>query len=145
MLLVGLALASGHGSEARQARSLSDAATLYWEGVRWNDAGKASPFLIDLEARVRLTQILDDAKARLTGATVIQVALGVEPKGDAPRPALVLVRLELIDVARNRYETLDYAQHWEEVGYSWLIDSELSPLGTDRPWVIEPVQASPAK
>jgi len=136
LALLSFAFASGHGSEARQARSLGENAETYWEGVRWSDPGKAAAFLPDLASRVALTTLLEDGGAKLTGAMIVQVELGVEPKGTEPRPAVVLVRLEVIDVARNRYETVNYAQHWNEVGYGWLVDTTLSPLGTDRPWVI---------
>lgn len=141
-LLISLAFGfGGHGSESRQAKALGEAASTYWEGVRWGDAGKASPFLTDLEARVLLTEMLDDGKAKLTGVTVIQVELGAQPKDATPRPAVVLVRLEVIDVTRNRYETVDYIQHWHSAGYSWVIDGVLSPLGTDRPWVVRDAAA----
>lgn len=141
--LVSFALAAGHGSEARQARTLGENAETYWEGVRWSDPGKAAAFLPDLASRVALTTMLEDGGAKLTGTMIVQVELGVEPKGDEPRPAVVLVRLEIIDVARNRYETVNYVQHWREVGYSWLVDTTLSPLGADRPWVIG-LPAAPA-
>lgn len=143
--LVALAFAAGHGSEARQARTLGENAETYWEGVRWSDPGKASAYLPDLASRVALTTMLEDGGAKLTGTMIMQVELGVEPKGTEPRPAVVLVRLEIIDVARNRYETVNYVQHWREVGFGWLVDTTLSPLGEDRPWVIgEPAAPAPA-
>ncbi len=132
--LVALSFGAGHGSEARQARDLGDAATKYWEGVRWNDPGKSTPYLADLEARVALTQLINDPQVRLTDATVVQVELGVETKGDPVRPAVVLIRLEIVDQARNRYETLNYVQHWSEIGRAWVINSAKSPLAADRPW-----------
>lgn len=144
LALVSLALAAGHGTEAHQARTLGENAETYWEGVRWSDPGKAAAFLPDLASRVALTTMLEDGGAKLTGTMIMQVELGVEPKGSEPRPAVVLVRLEIIDVARNRYETVNYVQHWREVGYSWVVDTTLSPLGADRPWVIGPPAAAPA-
>ncbi len=145
LLALSVALAGGHGTESRQARALGESATTYWEGVRWADAGKASPFLADIEQRVLLTQMLDTGSAKLTGVTVIQAELGADPKDGAPRPAVVLVRLEVIDMTLNRYSTVDYVQHWQEVGFNWLVDSALSPLGADRPWTVgAPVKAGPA-
>ncbi len=139
--LLSLAFAAGHGSEGRQAKTLGENAETYWEGVRWSDPGKAGAFLPDLASRVALTTMLEDGGAKLTGTMIVQVELGVAPKDAEPRPAVVLVRLEIIDVARNRYETVNYVQHWREVGFGWVVDTTLSPLGTDRPWVIGPPPA----
>jgi hypothetical protein len=47
-----------------------------------------------------------------------------------------MIRLEIIDVSKNRYDTLTYVQHWQASGSGWLIDEAQSPLGTDRPWVL---------
>ena len=146
MLLLQMALAaSGRGTETHQATMLSEAATEYWEGVRWNSPGKCTKYISDLEVRVTLTQLLSDPTVRLTAATVLQAQLGDEPRGESGRPAIVLVRLEVIDLEKNRYETVNYMQHWHGTGQAWRVDTDLSPLGLDRVWVIAPVApAEPA-
>lgn len=135
--LVGLAFAGGR-HDARDARLLGDAASTYWEGVRWGDANKAGAYLPGLDTRVALTTMLADPHVRLTDATVLQVELGADPGKDAARTAAVVVRLETIDVQKNRYETLTYVQHWEGHGAVWQVDAAQSPLGVDRPWVLPP-------
>ncbi len=130
------------GTEAHQASTLGDDATEYWEGVRWADGDKCAKYIENVDLRVALLNFLSDPKVRLTDATIVQAELGPTPKGDDPRPAVVLVRLEVVDLDRNRYETATYAQHWHEIGQEWFVDIALSPLGTDRPWVIEPAPAA---
>ena len=140
LVLMGSALAGGfgnsHGSEARQAKTLGDAASDYWEGVRWNDSNKAGKYLPEMTTRLSLTQMLAEPGVHLTDATVIQVELGTTPKDKGPRPAVAMIRLEIIDVAKNRYDTLTYVQHWRAAGSGWQVDEAQSPLGTDRPWVL---------
>lgn len=140
LVLMGSALAggfgNGHGSEARQAKTLGDAASDYWEGVRWNDSNKAGKYLPEITTRLSLTQMLAEPGVHLTDATVIQVELGTTPKDKGPRPAVAMIRLEIIDVAKNRYDTLTYVQHWQAAGSGWQVDEAQSPLGTDRPWVL---------
>ena len=140
LVLMGSALAggfgNGHGSEARQAKTLGDAASDYWEGVRWNDSNKAGKYLPEMTTRLSLTQMLAEPGVHLTDATVIQVELGTTPKDKGPRPAVAMIRLEIIDVAKNRYDTLTYVQHWKAAGSGWQVDEAQSPLGTDRPWVL---------
>ena len=140
LVLMGSALAGGfgnsHGSEARQAKTLGDAASDYWEGVRWNDSNKAGKYLPEMTTRLSLTQMLAEPGVHLTDATVIQVELGTTPKDKGPRPAVAMIRLEIVDVAKNRYDTLTYVQHWQAAGSGWQVDEAQSPLGTDRPWVL---------
>ena len=126
----------GHGSEARQAKTLGDAATEYWEGIRWNDSGKAGKYLPGMTTRLALTEMLAEPGVHLTDASVIQVELGTAPADKSPRPAVAMIRLEIIDVSKNRSDTLTYVQHWQASGSGWLIDEAQSPLGTDRPWVL---------
>ncbi|MSP57014.1 MAG: hypothetical protein EXR69_15640 [Myxococcales bacterium] len=150
MLLLHWALAAGgRGTETHQATLLSEAATEYWEGVRWNAPSKCAKYISDLEVRVALTQLLSDPTVRLTAATVLQALLGDEVKGDDGRNAVVLVRLEVIDLAKNRYETMNHSQHWHDVGQGWRVDTDRSPLGLDRAWVVgsaaAPAAAPPAE
>lgn len=138
LLSAWMPTADAKGHDARDARLLGDAASTYWEGVRWGDPNKAGAYLPALTSRAALTGMLTDPHVRLTDATVLQVELGTAPSKDAPRPAVAVIRLETIDMDRNRYETLTYVQHWLGSGSAWHVDEAQSPLGVDRPWVLAP-------
>lgn len=119
----------------RQQSDLAEAADTYWRAVRWGDIAGAGMFLADAQSRLNLSQMVSDPGFRLVDAAVIQVAVSLTEPDEDPL-GLVLVRVEGIELRTNHVEIYTFQQNWKMTSGSWFVDTALSPLGADRPWVL---------
>lgn len=134
-----------HRSQARLERaklSLADSVQLYWEAVRWGEAAEATVVWAGADTRLRLTEMLADPAVRLTDTQVLALEIEVDrPHPDRPKHDLhrgtIVVRLEGFEETGQRGITETIRQSWVETPTGWFIDAERSPLGVDRPWVVQ--------
>jgi hypothetical protein len=123
--------------EKRDRAALGEAVTAYWDAVRWNDVGRAAPFLETPDQRLALGRIVSAPKSRVSDVQVIQVEVGAElPEERLPerREGVALVRVELYDIAGTRVQVETVEQKWVKRGAMWFVDAELSPMDADKPW-----------
>lgn len=143
--LVALLLLAGcsatHRAQVQDNRAragLAEAASAYWEAVRWNNPQAASTFLDTPEARLGLLKLVDAHTVRLSDAEVRQVDVGPEitdPASLRRREGVALVRVEAYAAAGTRLVQDTIEQHWaQSAAGAWFVDTAKSPVTEDRLW-----------
>ena len=127
--------------ETRDQASLAEAVTTYWQGVRWSDSSKMSPYLVAADDQLAVARIAAAPAIRISNTEALQVVVDrelVDPK-DKPEPQVVvregaaLVQVEWFGLD-NRVRLEPVEQRWYLDGRGWHVDVRRSPLDSDRPW-----------
>jgi hypothetical protein len=121
---------------------VSEAARLYWEGVRWDDSEKAVVFVESAESKLLFRRWLGDLqdKERLVDAMVLQVDLADEnleaPDGHI-RTAVVHVRVEGYQIPAQVLRNVDLDQQWYRNDKGWWVEWSPEDVGAMAPMASE--------
>jgi hypothetical protein len=112
-------------AESRDMEMLQRSATLYWEGVRWNDTEKASNFIENPGARLEFQAWLDEQNADHKILDVKIIGVDVQNVTDKESP---ISRTAVIKVASEGYKMPDQvlkktveAQQWYRTASGWWV------------------------
>ena len=113
-------------AEARDLSLLQRSATLYWEGVRWNDADKAGKFIEHPGTRLEFEAWLDERNSERKIIDVKIVGLSVESieeKGSAVgRIAELRVSIEGYTVPEQVLKKTVEEQRWYRTVNGWWVE-----------------------
>jgi hypothetical protein len=112
--------------EAKELELLQRSATLYWEGVRWNDTEKSAKFIEDANDRMEFSQWLE---AKLDGqqvmdAKVIRVDVKVieNKKAAITKIAHISVAMQAYTVPEQVLKKETFHQRWYRNGGGWWLE-----------------------
>lgn len=127
--------------DSRDQSSLAEAVGTYWQGVRWGDPEKMSPFLVAADDQLAVARLAATPAFRVTNTVLLQAAVDVEQVTPKDKPDVQVVRREgvvLVQVesfgANNRVTVENVEQRWYLDGRGWHVDVSRSPIDPDRPW-----------
>ena len=113
-------------AEARDLSLLQRSATLYWEGVRWNDSDKAGKFIEHPGARLEFEAWLDErnSERKIIDIKIIGVSLdSVAEKGSAVgRVAELRVSVEGYTMPDQVLKKTVEQQRWYRTVNGWWVD-----------------------
>ena len=113
-------------AEARDLSLLQRSATLYWEGVRWNDSDKAGKFIEHPGARLEFEAWLDErnSERKIIDIKIIGVSLdSVAEKGSAVgRVAELRVSVEGYTMPDQVLKKTVEQQRWYRTVNGWWVE-----------------------
>ena len=112
-------------AEARELELLQRSATLYWEGVRWNDSEKASKFIEDSGARLEFQAWLDERGEERKIIDVKIIGLSVAATADSTngvsRTAELRVATEGYTIPDQVLKKATESQQWYRTVNGWWV------------------------
>jgi len=135
-VLSGCSAANRQAAQARRAEAaLPEAAKVYWDAIRWGDAGAALTFVTSTEGKRALSaQLGDSPPRRVTDVQPVEVHVEKDEATGMPEKGTILVRVSSFDTRRGRVEQDLVEQRWRYEERAWHIDEFYSPIDPDRPW-----------
>jgi hypothetical protein len=111
--------------------ALNEAASAYWDALRWGNAGDAGRYIADANQRLSFLKAhVSGLGFRITDKTVLEVnvspALPEPLENGALRQGRVVVRIEGYTVPDSRLESKVLAQKWDRLANGWYLDVEQS-------------------
>ena len=117
--------------------ALNEAASAYWDALRWGNVGDAGRYIADADQRLGFLKTHAEGLGfRITEKTVLEVdvspALPEPLENGILRQGRVIVRIEGYTVPDSRLESKVLAQKWDRLATGWYLDVERSePLWID--------------
>ena len=112
-------------ADAREMELLQRSATLYWEGVRWNDTEKAANFVEDPGARLEFQAWLDDQadNRKIIDVKIIRVDVKTIEDKNSPinRKATIKVASEGYTLPDQVLKKTIEAQEWYRTASGWWV------------------------
>jgi len=112
-------------AEARELELLQRSATLYWEGVRWNDSEKASKFIEDPGARLEFQAWLDERgeERKIIDVKIIGLSVQASPENATgiSRTAELRVATEGYTVPEQVLKKATENQQWYRTVNGWWV------------------------
>lgn len=113
--------------DAMEKETLRKAALIYWEGVRWGDADRASVFIQDADLRVAFSYWLEDEQEarRISDVAIMQIELGPEidpPSEGREKEATVHLRIEGYELPAQIVDKRQEEQTWYRTQTGWYAE-----------------------
>jgi hypothetical protein len=133
--------------EAKELELLQRSATLYWEGVRWNDTEKSAEFIENANDRMEFSQWLE---AKLEGHQVmdakvirVDVTLVEDKKAAITKIAHISVAMQAYTVPDQVLKKETFHQRWYRNGAGWWLEWKSPTVEARETQATQEVAAQP--
>ena len=134
-LLTAALTTSACGADKRAAMkqntefvALTEAASAYWDALRWNNIGEAGRFIADAEERLEfLKSHGDGAGVRISEKSLLEVdvsdLLDAPDEDGATRYGRVVIQVKGYTAVESKLESHVIAQRWHRLEKGWFLDA----------------------